>query len=97
MPHGKASFDEAKIVENAAAFIDAVRKARPTGAKGQYVKKLLSSTMGAGVFVEDVRPIGPNNRFLVAVKPGLEKGVNAICRCPTPVRLRGPANGEQLP
>ena len=52
---GKASFDEAKIVENAAAFIDAVRKARPTGAKGQYIKKItISSTMGAGVFVEDV-------------------------------------------
>ena len=52
---GKASFDEAKIVENAAAFIDAVRKARPSGAKGQYVKKItMSSTMGAGVFVEDV-------------------------------------------
>ena len=51
---GKASFDEAKIVENAIAFIDAVRKARPTGAKGQYVKKItISSTMGAGVFVED--------------------------------------------
>jgi large subunit ribosomal protein L1 len=52
---GKASFDEAKIVENAEAFIEAVRKARPTGAKGQYVKKItISSTMGAGVFVEDV-------------------------------------------
>lgn len=52
---GKASFDEAKIVENATAFIDAVRKARPTGAKGQYVKKItISSTMGAGVFVEDI-------------------------------------------
>ena len=52
---GKASFDEAKIVENAAAFIDAVRKARPTGSKGQYIKKItISSTMGAGVFVEDV-------------------------------------------
>jgi large subunit ribosomal protein L1 len=51
---GKASFDKAKIVENASAFIDAVRKARPTGAKGQYVKKItISSTMGAGVFVED--------------------------------------------
>ena len=51
---GKASFDEAKLVENAAAFIDAVRKARPTGAKGQYIKKItISSTMGAGVFVED--------------------------------------------
>ena len=52
---GKASFDKAKIVENAAAFIDAVRKARPTGAKGQYIKKItISSTMGTGVFVEDV-------------------------------------------
>ena len=52
---GKASFDEAKIVENASAFIDAVRKARPTGSKGQYIKKItISSTMGAGVFVEDV-------------------------------------------
>ena len=51
---GKASFDEAKIIENATAFIDAVRKARPSGAKGQYVKKItISSTMSAGVFVED--------------------------------------------
>jgi large subunit ribosomal protein L1 len=51
---GKASFGEAEIVENAAAFIDAVRKARPTGAKGQYIKRItISSTMGAGVFVED--------------------------------------------
>ena len=52
---GKASFDDGKIAENAAAFIEAVRKARPSGAKGQYIKKItLSSTMGVGVFVEDV-------------------------------------------
>jgi large subunit ribosomal protein L1 len=52
---GKASFDAVKIVENASAFIDAVRKARPSGAKGTYIKKItLSSTMGVGVFVEDV-------------------------------------------
>ena len=52
---GKASFDEAQIVENAAAFIDAVRKARPSGAKGTYIRKItLSSTMGVGVAVEDV-------------------------------------------
>ena len=50
---GKASFDEGKILENAAAFIDAVRKARPSGAKGTYIRKItLSSTMGAGVAVE---------------------------------------------
>lgn len=51
---GKASFDSAKIAENAATFIDAIRKARPTGAKGAYIKKItLSSTMGPGVFIED--------------------------------------------
>ena len=52
---GKASFDEAKIVENAAAFIDAVRKARPSGVKGTYIRKItISSTMGPGILVEDV-------------------------------------------
>jgi len=52
---GKASFDEAKIIENASAFIEAVRKARPSGAKGTYIRKItLSSTMGVGVAVEDV-------------------------------------------
>ena len=52
---GKASFTADQITENAAAFIDAVRKARPIGAKGTYIKKItLSSTMGVGVFVEDV-------------------------------------------
>ena len=52
---GKASFDASHIAENATAFIEAVRKARPSGAKGQYIKKItLSSTMGPGVFVEYV-------------------------------------------
>ncbi len=50
---GKASFDEAKLLENAKAFIDAIQKARPTGAKGTYVKKVaLSSSMGRGVKVD---------------------------------------------
>ena len=50
---GKASFDEAKLLENAKSFIDAIQKARPTGAKGTYVKKVaVSSTMGAGVKVD---------------------------------------------
>ncbi len=49
---GKASFDEAKLVENVRAFIDAVAKARPSGVKGSYMKKIvLSSTMGPGVSV----------------------------------------------
>ncbi|WP_050526157.1 50S ribosomal protein L1 [Pseudorhodobacter aquimaris] len=50
---GKASFEGAKLAENVRAFVDAVTKARPAGAKGTYVKKVfLSSTMGPGVSVE---------------------------------------------
>ncbi|MBT8155785.1 50S ribosomal protein L1 [Epibacterium ulvae] len=50
---GKASFDEAKLVENVKAFISAVAKARPAGAKGAYMKKIaLSSTMGPGVTLD---------------------------------------------
>ncbi len=49
---GKASFDEGKLVENVRAFMDAVLKARPAGAKGAYVQKIaLSSTMGPGVTI----------------------------------------------
>ena len=47
---GKASFTEDAIVQNVKAFVDSVIKARPTGAKGTYMKKIsLSSTMGPGV------------------------------------------------
>ena len=50
---GKASFDEAKLVENIRAFVGAVQKAKPTGAKGAYMQKIaLSSTMGPGVTVD---------------------------------------------
>ncbi|MEM1075175.1 MAG: 50S ribosomal protein L1 [Pseudomonadota bacterium] len=49
---GKLSFDEDKLVENIRAFIGAVSKAKPTGAKGTYMKKIaLSSTMSPGVTV----------------------------------------------
>ena len=47
---GKASFPADQIAQNVRAFIDAVNKARPAGAKGTYVKKIsLSSSMGPGV------------------------------------------------
>ena len=50
---GKASFDEAKLVENVKAFIGAVAKAKPAGAKGTYLKKIaISSTMGPGVTID---------------------------------------------
>ena len=47
---GKASFTEDAIVQNVRAFVDSVMKARPSGTKGTYMKKIsLSSTMGPGV------------------------------------------------
>jgi len=49
---GKASFTEDAIVQNVKTFVDSVMKARPTGAKGVYMKKIsISSTMGPGVKV----------------------------------------------
>ncbi len=49
---GKISFDEKAITENVRALIDSVVKARPTGAKGHYLKRIsISSTMGPGVKV----------------------------------------------
>ncbi|MFN3625262.1 MAG: 50S ribosomal protein L1 [Hyphomicrobium sp.] len=50
---GKASFTENALTENIKAFVDAVVKAKPPGAKGTYVKKIsISSTMGPGVKVD---------------------------------------------
>ena len=50
---GKISFSDAKLAENVRAFVDAVSRARPTGAKGAYLKKVsLASTMGPGVSVD---------------------------------------------
>ncbi|WP_294923828.1 50S ribosomal protein L1 [uncultured Paracoccus sp.] len=50
---GKVSFDEGKLAENIRAFVDAVNKAKPSGAKGTYLKKVsISSTMGPGVSLD---------------------------------------------
>jgi large subunit ribosomal protein L1 len=50
---GKASFDAEKLEGNIRAFVDAVQKAKPTGAKGSYINRIaISSTMGPGVKVE---------------------------------------------
>ena len=50
---GKVSFTEDKLAQNVRAFVDAVSKAKPAGAKGTYVKKVsLSSTMGPGVSLD---------------------------------------------
>ncbi|KPQ07255.1 MAG: LSU ribosomal protein L1 RplA [Rhodobacteraceae bacterium HLUCCA12] len=50
---GKVSFNADQLAQNVRAFVDAVAKAKPTGAKGAYLKKVsLSSTMGPGVSVD---------------------------------------------
>ncbi len=50
---GKASFSEDELFANAAAFVDAIQKAKPAGAKGTYIKRVsVSSTMGPGVKVD---------------------------------------------
>ncbi|MEK9639732.1 MAG: 50S ribosomal protein L1 [Alphaproteobacteria bacterium] len=56
---GKASFDADKIAQNAQAFLDAIQKARPSGAKGTYMKKVtMSSTMGPGIFIDATQITG---------------------------------------
>jgi large subunit ribosomal protein L1 len=50
---GKISFDDVKLAQNVRAFVEAVSRAKPTGAKGAYLRKVsLSSTMGPGVTVD---------------------------------------------
>jgi len=59
IPIGKASFQAEQLLENFASLIDAVRTARPAGAKGQFIKKIvLTSTMGPGVKVDITEAMG---------------------------------------
>ena len=53
VPVGKVSFDEQQLAENLAALVDAVNRAKPSGAKGQYLRTLsIATTMGPGVRVD---------------------------------------------
>jgi large subunit ribosomal protein L1 len=52
-PIGKVSFDEDKLLENMASLVDAIVKAKPAGAKGQYIRGAsLTTTMGPGIRLE---------------------------------------------
>jgi len=56
---GKASFSEEQIAENVKAFVNAINKAKPSGAKGTYMKGVsISSTMGAGVKLDIAALVG---------------------------------------
>ncbi len=56
VPIGKVSFTTEQLFENFAALMEAVVKAKPTGAKGQYVRKVvLSATMSPGIKIDNVQ------------------------------------------
>ncbi len=56
IPIGKKSFDERQLVENYAALIEEIVRAKPAAAKGRYIKKItLTSTMGPGIHVDPTR------------------------------------------
>jgi large subunit ribosomal protein L1 len=53
VPVGKASFEQQQLVENLATLVDAINRARPSGAKGQYLRTLtVATTMGPGIRVD---------------------------------------------
>jgi large subunit ribosomal protein L1 len=59
VPVGKVSFEESRLKGNIAAFVDAVRKARPPAAKGTYVRKVVfAACMGPGIKVDPVLAMG---------------------------------------
>ena len=56
LPIGKKSFDEKALLENYAAMIDEIVRAKPAAAKGRYIKRItLTSTMGPGIHVDPMR------------------------------------------
>ncbi len=56
VPIGKVSFDSQKLLENFAALMEAVKKARPAGAKGAYIRRVtLATTMGPAIKVDPIR------------------------------------------
>ncbi len=63
VPIGKVSFDIEKLYQNMSALMDAIRKARPTAAKGNYVKRVtLTATMGPAVRVDANQALAMENR-----------------------------------
>ena len=60
---GKISFPVDKLFENMAALMEAIKKARPTGAKGTYIRRItLSSTMGPGIRLDANQALALENK-----------------------------------
>ena len=64
---GKKSFEERALLENYLAVVDEVLKAKPSSAKGRYIKSLVvSSTMGPGVRIDPTKPKETGGRHRLA-------------------------------
>jgi hypothetical protein len=80
---GKASFTEEQIAGNVKAFVDAVIKAKPQGAKGTFVKKVsISSTMGPGLKLDLASVTGAGGIASVCLSPEKQKGFSGVIICP---------------
>ena len=56
---GKKSFDERRLVENYAAVVDEIVRAKPAAAKGRYIRQItLTSTMGPGIHIDPLKTRG---------------------------------------
>ena len=80
---GKASFTPERIADNVRAFVDAVNKAKPSGAKGTYMKRAaISSTMGPGVKVEVATLTRVRQQLVTSgscAKRGLRSAEGSLC------------------
>jgi len=64
VPIGKASFDTQQLFENFAALMEAVKKAKPSGAKGTYLKRVtLAATMGPGIKVDPLQAMNISKEY----------------------------------
>jgi len=64
VPIGKASFDAQQLFENFAALMEAVKKAKPSGAKGTYLKRVtLAATMGPGIKVDPLQAMNISKEY----------------------------------
>ena len=71
LPIGKKSFDEERLLENYAALVEEIVRARPAAAKGRYIKGItLTTTMGPGLHVDPTRTRG--------IVEGLEEGTATV-------------------
>ena len=94
VPVGKASFSEAQLVENLASLVDAVNRAKPSGAKGQYLRTLtIATTMGPGLRVDIPGILGDRQRLTAYHRSPLLRPFAALAAAGARSRTSGCARG----